>query len=241
MGYQIPHTGNAYAGAYCFESSGTNYREYLGASLIQSLNIGTKYFLSVYISRSDFPSWATNHFGFKFSTVQYNYLTNPAPVNNFAHYYSPVIVTDSIGWTKISGSFIADSNYQYVILGNFYDSISTNFIAGWYTPDAAYYLIDDVCVSTDSLTCNQTVGINAVKNEEDLILFPNPFSDKINISLKRNEVVEFTLFDMASRKIFNQSFTNSISINTEQLSKGIYLYEVRNKNGVIKKGKVVKD
>lgn len=72
-------------------------------------------------------------------------------------------------------------------------------------------------------------------------LFPNPFTDKINITVKRNELVEVSLYDVTSRKIVNQSFTNSTSINTEQLSKGIYIYEVRNKNGVIKKGKVVKD
>jgi para-aminobenzoate synthetase component 1 len=70
---------------------------------------------------------------------------------------------------------------------------------------------------------------------------PNPFSNKINITAKRNEIIEVNLFDVTSRKISNQSFTNSTSINTEQLTKGIYLYEVRIKNGVIKKGKVVKD
>ena len=47
--------------------------------------------------------------------------------------------------------------------------------------------------------------------------------------------------DIASRKLLQQKFTNAVSLNTEQLAKGVYLYEVRNKNGVIKKGKVVKD
>jgi len=54
------------------------------------------------------------------------------------------------------------------------------------------------------------------------------------------------LLSVTSRKIFHQSFINSISINTEQLAKGIYIYEVRNKNGPdsyreVKKGKLVKD
>jgi hypothetical protein len=102
----------------------------------------------------------------------------------------------------------------------------------------SYYYIDAVVVSTDSLT---TVGVNEIKNNVELILFPNPFTDKINITAKRNELVEFILFDVTARKIFHESFTTSTSINTQQLAKGIYLYEVRNKNGVIKKGKVVKD
>lgn len=69
---------------------------------------------------------------------------------------------------------------------------------------------------------------------------PNPFSDKITITTKTTEQLEASLYDVTSRRILNQTFTNSTSINTEQLAKGIYIYEVRNKNGVIKNGKVVK-
>jgi hypothetical protein len=97
---------------------------------------------------------------------------------------------------------------------------------------------------SDSLVtnCNLVLGVqNISASKSSIELFPNPFSDKLNITLKRNERVEVIIYDITSRKIFNQTFTNSISINTEELSKGIYIYEVRNKNGVIKKGKVVKD
>jgi hypothetical protein len=34
---------------------------------------------------------------------------------------------------------------------------------------------------------------------------------------------------------------NSASVNTAELSKGIYFYEIRNKDSVVKKGKVVKE
>lgn len=77
--------------------------------------------------------------------------------------------------------------------------------------------------------------------EYKISISPNPFTDKINITVKTNELLEVSLYDVTSRKIFNQSFTTSTTINTEQLAKGIYLYEVRNKDGVIKKGKVVKE
>lgn len=70
---------------------------------------------------------------------------------------------------------------------------------------------------------------------------PNPFNDKITFTLNNNWPSEIILYDINSRKLLKQEFTSAVSINTEQLAKGIYLYEVRNKNGVIKKGKVVKE
>jgi type IX secretion system substrate protein len=72
------------------------------------------------------------------------------------------------------------------------------------------------------------------------IVSPNPFTNELTVTTNSNELSQIILYDIASQKLLQQKFTNSISINTAQLSKGIYMYEVRNKNGVIKKGKVVK-
>ena len=70
---------------------------------------------------------------------------------------------------------------------------------------------------------------------------PNPVTDKLNVILNNKELSEIILYDISSRKLLQKKFTNSVSLNTEQLSKGIYIYEVRDKNGLCKKGKVVKD
>lgn len=78
-------------------------------------------------------------------------------------------------------------------------------------------------------------GINEIN------LYPNPFSNSLNISNSSGELSVVILYDITSRKLLQKSFLNSTSLNTQQLAKGIYLYEIRNKNGVIKKGKVVKD
>lgn len=49
------------------------------------------------------------------------------------------------------------------------------------------------------------------------------------------------IYDILSKKLLQQTFTNSVSLNTKQFENGIYIYEVRNNNGVIKKGKIVKN
>ncbi|HKR04241.1 MAG TPA: T9SS type A sorting domain-containing protein [Bacteroidia bacterium] len=93
-----------------------------------------------------------------------------------------------------------------------------------------------------------TTGVPPIFNLQSSIfnISPNPFSNEINISSTANDLSEIILYDITSRKLLQQTFTGSASINTSQLSKGIYLYEVRNnpdsyRDGIIKKGKVVKE
>jgi hypothetical protein len=245
LGYQVPHSGNGYAGVIIYCKPGF-YREIIGGHLLSPLVIGQKYTVSFYVSLSIQPpncAFASNKMGAKFTTVPYDAYTNQIPVNNVAPLHYDTIVTDTANWKLITGSIIADSAYTYIAIGNFFDNAHTDTLEvgnNFVLPVWAYYYIDDVSVTAD-LT---GIAINNPDSQTDL--FPNPFSDKLNISIKSNKPVEVLFYDITSRKIFNQSFTNSISLNTEQLSKGIYFYEVRNKNGPdsyrqIKKGKVVKE
>ncbi len=95
----------------------------------------------------------------------------------------------------------------------------------------------------DTLTnCPLITGVGNIYPESFLsTVSPNPFTNELSVATKRNEISEIILYDIASRILLRQKFINSVSLNTEQLAKGLYLYEVRSKNGVIKKGKVVKD
>jgi len=250
-GYQQANTGSGYAGIHAYSGSTINpsYREYIGVQLISPLIVGTTYFASMKISATFLDTncttdikYVSNKLGFLFSTVSYS-LTNPFSVPNFAHISENAIISDTANWTLVKGAFIADSAYQYLAIGNFFDdTLTSTFMMNpsGYSP-MSYYYIDDVCVSTDSVTCNSTLGIKDLKSEVELILFPNPFKDKINITVGISEVSEVSLFDLTGRKILNQSFVNSISINTDQLDNGIYIYELRNKKRVMKKGKIVKE
>jgi hypothetical protein len=85
-------------------------------------------------------------------------------------------------------------------------------------------------------------AISEVDENQNLIsIFPDPFVNELNVVMSKKEFFEITLYDITSRKTLQQKFKNSASLNTEQLAKGLYLYEVRNKNGVVNKGKVVKE
>ena len=96
---------------------------------------------------------------------------------------------------------------------------------------------------SDMASC--TAGSPLSVNEHDplpgVTVYPNPVADKLTISSNTSEHLVIILFDISSRELFRQYFTNSVTLNTEQLAKGIYLYKILNKTGEEKTGKIIKE
>ncbi len=69
---------------------------------------------------------------------------------------------------------------------------------------------------------------------------PNPFSGQLTFAFTDNEPTTVLLYDFLGQQVLRQTFSNSNTINTEQLANGIYFYELRNSKGTLKTGKVVK-
>ena len=96
--------------------------------------------------------------------------------------------------------------------------------------------------------CYPQIGesVPEISINKEFILYPNPFDDKLTASpltplQGRGEEEELTLFDVFGRVLLRRLFTNSATINTEQLARGIYFYEVRDKDGVGARGKIIKN
>ena len=244
---------NAYAGIFTWDAN--NYREHIGIQLSQPLIIGQKYFISFYTVMSEvfiagnYYGMASDKIGLRLSTVAYN-PSSPSPIDNFAHLYSSVIINDSISWIRVSGSIIADSTYNYIILGNFFDNANTDtlqYSCGTCFNSTSYYLIDDVCVSTDSLLCNGGIdtlpcitAINDFYDKYDIFIYPNPTTYLINIALKKNEDIEIELYDAFGKIIFSRHIINNpiLEINMSYFPSGLYFLKIispNNKPPVIKK------
>jgi hypothetical protein len=86
-----------------------------------------------------------------------------------------------------------------------------------------------------------TLGISEESEFLNCNLFPNPFSNTLNVSMSGEEKSKIIIYDVLSRKILEQEFTSDITLNLEEFVNGVYIYEVKNKKGICKKGKVVKN
>ena len=94
------------------------------------------------------------------------------------------------------------------------------------------------CTSS-SIPYNVTnLGVGENANNTQVIVFPNPVTDKLFIEVDNNSPSEVVIYDITSRKLIQQKFTSSLIVNTETLSAGIYFYEVRNENALVKTGKL---
>jgi hypothetical protein len=245
-GFQNAFDGVAFCGVYTLYSGITgspDYREYIGVQLISSLMVGQKYFVSCKINKPNNLECATNNFGVLFSTVPYTE-TNPVKINTTPQIITSQIVTDTLNWFNISGSFIADSIYKYAILGNFYnDSITDTILYNGQTDCIAYYFIDMVCVSTDSLTCNTPDAINENNINNKIKIFPNPATDELTIDFALTDKSYFELYDVigAKRKaVILDIGTQTKRIGLTDIDSGLYFYSVVDRKGNrIKTGKLV--
>src|SRR5262249_12654352 len=112
LGFQYPANGNAYAGIHMFVNYVPNYREYIGTTLSQNLEIGKEYEISARISLAHNDSIgvnvACNNFGFLFTNHQYS-KNEPLPILNHCQVGFGSVVTDTANWISMSGNFVADS------------------------------------------------------------------------------------------------------------------------------------
>ncbi len=172
FGNQIPLTGAGYAG---FILQPTNlYREYLEVQLISPLIPGKTYQVSFYVNLADYASWAIDKFGAYLSNIPIGPVIG-APVLPLTPQIShPVgnFITNKTIWTLVTGSYTAVGGESYLVIGNFYDNISTvpiKGLGGFYT--GAYYYIDDVSVCENCTTpacdscCTDSLAFNALVNQ----------------------------------------------------------------------------
>ncbi len=207
--YQCAATGNAFCGFWAYNSTISNLREYVGRQLSTLLIPGQKYYVNFKVNLGWSAKCGINNLGVLFSTIPYN-SSNWAPITNFAHIFTPLIIIDTTNWINISGSFLADSMYQYIIIGNFFDDINTDTInLDTSNICLAYYFVDDVCVSNDSITC--------IDIKEQIINFSadsTTIQEGSYINFNVNTVVDYDLyewqFDGATPNTSNDSLPSNI-------------------------------
>lgn len=255
IGNQSAATGDAYCGFFTYHPT-ANSNELLGRKLTVPLTIGKQYYVSLKVSLAEkdgsggLTSCGIDHIGILFSMKQYCYSldtltgacdSTPAPLTNSAHVYTSSIIMDTTNWTTIKGSVIADSAYEYVIVGNVFDAANTNFtlLNGMTSCVLPYYYVDDICVSEDSTVCFGTVGLDESGIHNDLLVFPNPTSKAFYIRHSNiRSPVSVSVYNTFGVLVNQLEFNRSIDQTKIDMSKhpvGYYLVEIKFKQFVATK------
>jgi hypothetical protein len=150
--YHYPRSGNGLMLIQMFsdDTSSNNARDYLQGHLSQTLIAGHNYGVKFYTTLGHEGGYGINGIGAYLDNGTIDTTQNPGYVQN---QYNPqvvdtLIVSDTLNWTKIEGSFTATGNEKLITIGQFRYNYRTNFITvPWGTATSwAWYLIDDVSV-----------------------------------------------------------------------------------------------
>ncbi|MEZ4808568.1 MAG: hypothetical protein R2815_13985 [Flavobacteriales bacterium] len=240
-GWQEPFDGDAYSGMWTYFQNSSLYHEIIGTELLEPLTEGMTYYLSFYINAaaggSEWPMLASSHYGalFAMDAVEWENWMPSLPLRNYAQVYSPTVMSDTTSWLLVSGSFVADSAYRYMLLGNHFDNqhaeadtiITRDSTAYLYR---AYTYVDQVCLSVDPSGC--PMAQNVLDQEADgALVFPNPATDELSITgLGWGTVV--TIWDaVRSMQWIERATGERLQLNVSGWSRGCYVAVIENGGG----------
>jgi OmpA-OmpF porin, OOP family len=224
-GYQYPKSGNGYAGFMAFRSTNPNSRKYIRFPLNEALTAGTTYCLTFFVNLTNNSSDAIDAIGAYFSDTALTCLSVNCVPNYSPQVSNPAgnILSDTLNWMQISGCFVAQGTERFMHIGDFKTDSATQYITTPNTLSSAYYYIDDVSLYADtSLTIKETV------KENSFTVFPNPSSNALNISAKKN-VEEIVVSDVRGKVVIQQPSNTSIDVSS--LANGCYFLRCKFEDG----------
>lgn len=238
-GYQNAANGAAYIGLYTFNKgvSFPNNREHIQASLINPLSVGTKYYVSFDVSftlDNIEIGYASDKLGVLFTNTTTYSSGNPPILNNNSQVFIDTVISDTLNWFHCEGSFIADSAYQNIMIGNFFSDTNTNTMELDSSLYTSYYFIDNICVSSDSTDCLLINSLNNISDTNSFNIFPNPSnSDIIHLQLFRNLIdreIKYYVINNIGQIVIQNSIvpsSNTFSINLNSLPPGLYFIKIQ--------------
>ncbi|QQR86681.1 MAG: hypothetical protein IPJ76_00215 [Flavobacteriales bacterium] len=207
----------------------------MGVELTSALIVGQTYHIRLHTSLTTQGSgtngalaFACDHLGALFTVGSY-YSTQFDDLPGYAQVFTTSVVTDSTGWTEVAGTFVADSAYAFLTLGNFFNDAATAWdsIEPTGTHGYAYYYFDDVCVALDPSDCTWPSSITLVPTIEPVV-FPLPFVGDLFVAGLPDGQWTFLLFDTNGKFTgtgSNISSNQLVRCSLPALRPGTYLIE----------------
>ena len=162
-GFQYPRTGNAYAAAF-FLYNNNIHRGYLQTELLDSLKLGSCYYVEFFVNLVNVSNFAINNIAMAITKFQLSQGNNDSVIQTTPHiiqYLNPILPKDTINWIKISGIYKASGGEKYITIGNFKndastDTSNTNFPTAF--KYGQYYVEDVSVIPLDSIFMRADAG-----------------------------------------------------------------------------------
>ena len=241
--FQHPYEGSSCAGIITYDAhSGQEQREWLMVPLLEPMVPGQSYYCSFRANAAiggngwNPINWlASSHLGMLFTTNDRAWTWgDPYPgALNQAHIWYPQILSDTVDWTLVSGSFVADSAYTFLMIGNLFGNAFTDtlrlapVIPEWGT--WSYSLVDMVCVSPNPKGCEVSHGVDEVGDASPYV-YPNPAKDMLLIGNATGS--DAMVLDMLGRRVWNGWVGHDrLAVDVGSWARGAYVLQLQDPRG----------
>jgi hypothetical protein len=155
--YQYPRTGNGMAQVQVFEMNipDSYQRDYLQGRLYHPLIAGKQYCVTFYVVYEELSGNAIANIGAFFDNGGIDNTDSLGcalpQTTHIPQVENTTIISDTLNWTKIEGTFTATGTEKFTTIGNFRDKAHTNYTSFVPWPGSggdnwSWYLVDDVSV-----------------------------------------------------------------------------------------------
>lgn len=228
-GSQAPLTGDVYAGIFLYTINGLEQREYLQTTLTSPLIIGNQYEVAAWVSLADFSEFSTSDFDFLFSTDAVY-----APNNNVLaltpQMENDVLLSGTTDWILVRDTFIADSAYTHLTLGNFNSDVATSLTpnpgsGGGPGQYGAYYFVEDVSVVSLGTPLATREGIPLTKPNLPQTFWPDQMAPFQASYPQGGETRSLAVYHLNGQEVFRQMGPDA-SWSGAGATKGVYLWQL---------------
>lgn len=232
FGYQAAFDGVGMLGMILLLDSGeTPYFEYVQAKLNQPLIQGYSYKFSFNVNLANGSDYAVEKIGawFTQNAVSSNdglplFSVNPQIENTTG------FITDTLGWRKIEGEFIADGGEEYITIGYYSDTLN---------PDTVRHNPQAITISIYSY--NYIDGLE-LEEVEQAVVIPNiitPNNDGSNdLFLLNFQYENVVIYNRWGQKLFesnnNESYWDGRTTSGNEVPDGTYYYIITAKEETYK-------
>lgn len=233
-----PHGGSAIMGLITYHGLSTNFREYLSHALNSPLVVGATYNVQFYLSNGmyngNYGGCGSNHFGMAFSTNQCQQI-GTSPMDFMIPQYSDNAIFYHSDWQQVNFSFIADSAFQYLTIGNFTSNANTLIQNVENSPtEIAYFFVDDIQV----VRADETTGQDVMDQTKRNVYYQSQLKKLVYIGVEGKEN-ELMLINAVGNLIVQKNIIGSGEIDLVSLPSGLYFYRLSSENGPLKTGRFI--
>jgi hypothetical protein len=236
FGYKSSYD-NAYTGFITYYPFIANYREYV-ATTIAALQVGATYQVTIVVSFADSFSFSSDGLGAYFSmnpiTTFNQTVLAVTPQIEYSNYG---VLHDTLNWVTLSKTFIADSAYTNIVVGEFKNDATINLLSfnGKYA--YAYYYMDSVAVEKIG-----EAAINDTHTHKPLSqVYPNPFSSHATLHFEyvQGQLYTLTIYNIQGKEVSKTENLKTGDVALQGLEKGFYFYKLSNANTLMDNGKFI--